>query len=128
MHFYRLEEDGSRSAPPAAADLGPMLDAAPAHIGRTPGYTDGHCVLVAPAHEGQFVGDAPNNTHIATGQSGPWLPPKAANRASLRRFESPARSGVLDPQMTSTFGHGWAPTCSTRGGRRGPALANDTNR
>jgi glyoxylase-like metal-dependent hydrolase (beta-lactamase superfamily II) len=79
----------------------------------TPGHTEGHCVLYAPSEDALFVGDAINNIHIATGQPGAQIAPKAANTSTNQAYESLSRIEELDAQ-TLYFGHGDPSTKGTR--------------
>ena len=79
----------------------------------TPGHTEGHCVLYAPSEDALFVGDAINNIHIATGQPGAQIAPKAANTSTNQAYESLSRIEELDAQ-TLYFGHGDLSTQGTR--------------
>lgn len=71
----------------------------------TPGHTEGHCVLYAPAEDALFVGDAVNNVDLVTGQPGAHVPPKVANNSTSQAYESLSKIEQLDAQ-TIYFGHG----------------------
>jgi glyoxylase-like metal-dependent hydrolase (beta-lactamase superfamily II) len=71
----------------------------------TPGHTDGHCVLYAPAEEALFVGDALNNIHILTGQPGARLPSAAMNTSTAQALASLDRIEELGTRNLY-FGHG----------------------
>jgi glyoxylase-like metal-dependent hydrolase (beta-lactamase superfamily II) len=74
-------------------------------VAHTPGHTDGHCVLYAPAHEALFVGDALNNLHILTGAPGAYLPPPTMNTSTPQALASLERIEELDARNVY-FGHG----------------------
>jgi glyoxylase-like metal-dependent hydrolase (beta-lactamase superfamily II) len=79
----------------------------------TPGHTNGHCVLYAPADDALFVGDAVNNVHMFTGQPGACVAPTAANTSTDQAYESLARIEEL-AVSTMYFGHGDPSTVGTR--------------
>lgn len=71
----------------------------------TPGHTDGHCVLYAPADDALFVGDALNNIQILSGQPGVYLPAAAMNTSTPQALASLERIEELDAPNVY-FGHG----------------------
>ena len=79
----------------------------------TPGHTDGHSALYAPAEDALFVGDAMYNLHLFTGQSGPHVGPAATNTSTDQAYESLARIEQVEAQ-TLYFGHGDPSTAGTR--------------
>jgi glyoxylase-like metal-dependent hydrolase (beta-lactamase superfamily II) len=79
----------------------------------TPGHTDGHCVLFAPAQNALFVGDAVNNLHIVTGEPGGHVAPTAANTSTDQAYASLAEIEEL-AAGTIYFGHGDPSTAGVR--------------
>ena len=71
----------------------------------TPGHTDGHCLLYEPIDDALFVGDALNNVNIVTGQTGPHLPPVAANTSTAQAYRSLSKLEQITPRILY-FGHG----------------------
>jgi glyoxylase-like metal-dependent hydrolase (beta-lactamase superfamily II) len=82
-------------------------------VTHTPGHTDGHSVLYAPAEEALFVGDAVNNVDIITGKPGAQVAPRPANTSTDQAYESLSRIEELEARILY-FGHGDPSTQGTR--------------
>ena len=71
----------------------------------TPGHSEGHSSLLAPAADALFVGDAITAHDVVTGAPGARVTRPAANTSTVQAYESLARIEALDP-ATLYFGHG----------------------
>ena len=103
----------SKVAEVIAFDDGDELDVpGRLRVVHTPGHTDGHCVLYAPADDALFVGDAVNHVDIVTGRPGAQIAPTAANTSTAQAYASLPRIEQLGAG-TLYFGHGDPSTAGT---------------